>query len=134
MSGMYLSGVDGFGDGSFTWTGSAIKVMLIQSTYAFDSTQQYVSDLGDVISGRSDALTGKFVANKAFGADDTGVISDTQDIPCNALVIYYDTGHDNTSRLIYYCNAAYVGLPIRPAKKQLVQILWSTGENKIFRL
>jgi hypothetical protein len=53
--------------------------------------------------------------------------------PCEAIVIWQDTGVESTSRLIAYIDTASSGLPVTPNGGDIT-IAWDSGANKIFKL
>lgn len=112
--------------------GLDIRVMLVRSTYTYDSTDEFVSDLGSVDNGRSAALGSKTVTNGVFDAADS-TLNAVAANASNALVIFIHTGSDATARLIAYLDDA-VGLPFTPEAAQTCPIVWDNGANKIFAL
>ena len=130
---LFPLGRQGFLDGSIDWDTNDIRVMLVRSTYTYDSTDQYVSDLGSVDNGRTAALTSKTVTNGTADAADTTVTA-TSAVACNALVIFQHTGTDSTARLIAYIDTPSSGLPFTPSASQVVNITWDNGTNRIFTL
>jgi hypothetical protein len=129
---IFPAGREGFLDGSIDWDSMNIKVMLTKSTYTYDPTDKFVTDLGAVDNGRSANLGTKTVTDGVAGAADT-IITATAAVACNALIVFYDTGVDGTARLIAYIDGA-TGLPLTPAVAGVVNIAWDAGVNKIFTL
>jgi hypothetical protein len=107
-----------------------IRVMLVKNTYSYDSTDQYLSDLGSVDNGRSAAFSSKFTTDGIFDAADI-TLTATAGVACNALVIFKHTGADTSARAIAYIDTA-TGLPLTPSTGATVSIAWSNGANKIF--
>lgn len=130
---LFPLGRQGFLDGSIDWDTDDIRVMLVRSTYTYDATDQYVSDLGSVDNGRSSALGSKTVTNGVADAADT-TITATSAVACNALVIFQHTWTDSTARLIAYIDTPSSGLPFTPAASQSVPVAWDNGTNRIFTL
>lgn len=110
-----------------------IRVMLVRSTYTYDSADEFVADLGAVDNGRSAALGSKTVTNGVFDAADT-TITATAAVACNALVYFVHTGADATARLLCYVDTPTSGLPFTPSASQVVNITHDNGANKIFAL
>ena len=125
-------GREGFLAGDLDWDGNDVRVMLVKSTYTFDSTDQFLSDLGSVDNGRTAALGSKTVTNGVADAADTSLTA-TSAVACNALVIFKHTGSDATARVIAYIDTA-TGLPFTPAASGTVNIVWDNASNKIFKL
>ncbi len=132
MSALFDPGREGFLDGSIDWDTGDIRAMLVLSTYTFDATDKFISDLGAVDNGRSAALGTKTVANGVAGAANTSLVA-TAASACNAIILFQHTGSDATARLICYINPA-TGLPLTPAAGGTVNISWDVGANKIFKL
>ncbi len=131
-SALFDPGREGFLDGSIDWDTNDMRVMLVKSTYTFDSADKFISDLGAVDNGRSAALGTKSVTNGVANAANTSLVA-TDAAACNALIVFQHTGVDSTARLIAYIDNA-TGLPFTPAASQTVNISWDTGANKIFKL
>ncbi len=132
MSALFDPGREGFLDGSIDWDTGDIRAMLVLSTYTFDATDKFISDLGAVDNGRSAALGTKTVVNGVAGAANTSLVA-TAASACNAIILFQHTGSDATARLICYINPA-TGLPLTPAAGGTVNISWDVGANKIFKL
>ena len=130
---MFDPGREGFLDGSIDWDTNDIRVMLVLSTYTFDATDKFVSDLGAVDNGRSAALAGKTVTNGVADANDTSLTA-TAATASKALVYFQHTGSDATARLICYVDTPTSGLPFTPSAGQTVNITHDNGANKIFKL
>lgn len=129
---LFNPGREGFLDGSIDWDTGDIRVMLVKSTYTYDATDEFLSDLGSVDNGRSAALGTKAVTDGIADAADTSLTA-TDAAACNALVIFQHTGSDATARVIAYLDTA-TGLPLTPAAGGTVNIAWDSGANKIFKL
>lgn len=123
---------EGILDRTIDMTGD-VRAMLVKSTYAYDDTDVYLSDLGVVDNGRTAALAGKSYASGVFNATDTSLVA-TAAVESDAIIIFQHTGADGTARLIAYIDTPSAGLPCTPAAGQTVNIDWDTGANKIFKL
>lgn len=133
-SALYDKGREGFLDGSIDWDSDTIKVVLVDTAdYTVDLAND--NDLADVASAArvatSAALSSKTVTAGVADAADVTFSSVTGD-PCEALVIYQDTGTEGTSRLIAYIDTA-TGLPVTPNGGD-ISVQWDSGANKIFKL
>lgn len=109
-----------------------VRVMLVRSTYAYDSTDEFVADLGAVDNGRSAALTSKTFTNGFFDAADS-TLNATAANASNALLIFIHTGADATARLIAYLDSV-VGMPFTPEAAQACPITWDNGPSGILAL
>ena len=130
-SALYTSGQSGIGDGTIDLTGD-VRVMLAQSEYVYNTTDQFVSDLGAVDNGRTAALDNPTYVAGLFDADDT-MLTAISTVSCGSLILFQHTGADATARLIGYIDVAN-GLPVIPASGQVVNIAWDNGAHRIFEL
>ena len=131
---LYDHGREGFLDGSIDWDTDDIKTILVDTAdYTVDLAAH--EDLADVagaaIVATSGNLANKTVAAGVADADDITFALVTGD-PCEAIIIYQDTGVAATSRLIAYIDTA-TGLPVTPGGGN-IGIAWDSGANKIFKL
>lgn len=129
---LFSGGREGILDRTIDMTGD-IRVMLVKSTYTFDDTDVYISDLGSVDNGRSAALGSKTYTAGVFDAADTTITASAA-AASNALIVFLHTGNDATARLIAYIDTPSSGLPFTPAASQVVNVAWDNGSNKIFKL
>lgn len=131
---LYDLGRQAFLDGDIDWAANDIKVYLIDTA---DYTVNLATDqFANVIAGAakvatSGNLAGKTSTNGVADANDITFTSVTGD-PCEALVIWQDTGNQATSRLIAYIDTA-TGLPVTPNGNN-IDVIWDSGANKIFKL
>ena len=130
---LFPLGREGFLDGSIDFDTDDIRVMLVRSTYTYDATDKFLSDLGAVDNGRSAALGSKTVTQGVADAADTSLTA-TAANASNALIVFKHTGSDATARLIAYIDTPTSGLPFTPSASQNVPITWDNGANKIFVL
>jgi hypothetical protein len=123
-----------FLDGDLDWSANDIKVYLIDTAdYTVNlATDQFASIIAGAAKVATSAnLAGKTVTNGVADANDITFTSVTGD-PCEALVIWQDTGNQATSRLIAYIDTA-TGLPVTPNGNN-IDVIWDNGANKIFKL
>lgn len=109
-----------------------IRVMLVLSTYTYDATDVFITDLGAVDNGRSGALAGKSVTDGVFDATDS-TLDALASVASNALIIFKHTGADATARVLWYIDSG-VGIPFTPEAAQTCPIVWDNGANKIFKI
>lgn len=131
---LYDKGREGFLDGSIDWDTDTIKCCLVDTAdYTVNlSTHDFLDDVaGAGIVATSSALTSKTVTAGVADAADVTLTAVTGD-PCEAIIIYKDTGSSATSRLIAYIDSA-TNLPVTPNGGDIV-IAWDSGSNKIFKL
>lgn len=74
------------------------------------------------------------LSDPAAGVCDAGDVtfSAVTGDPCEALIIYKDTGTEATSPLLAYIDTA-TGLPVTPNGGNIT-VTWDSGANKIFKL
>ena len=131
---LYDKAREGFLDGSIDWDTDDIRAILIDTAdYTVNlATDDNLDDIpGAARVAVSAALSGKTVVDGVADAADVTFSAVTGD-QCEALVLYKHTGTESTSRLIAYIDSA-TGLPVTPNGGD-IQILWSAGDDKIFRL
>jgi hypothetical protein len=130
---LFNPGREGFLDGTIDWDTGDQRAMLVKSTYTFDGTDKFLSDLGSVDNGRSTSLGTKTVVDGVASAAVTSLTA-TSAVACNAIVVFQHTGSDATARVIAYIDTPSAGLPFTPSAGQTINITWDTGANKIFKL
>lgn len=131
---IYTKAKEAFLGGDIDLLNDTIKVVLIDGAdYTANlSADQFLSDIP--LAARvatSPALSGKSVTAGVFDAADT-TFSLVSGDPCEAVVIYQDTGDEATSRLIDYQSSA-LGLPITPNGAD-IDLAFDNGSSKIFAL
>lgn len=131
---LYDHGREAFLKGEISWSSDNIKVVLVDTAdYTVDiNAHQYLSSVAS--EGRvatSGNLSGKTTTAGVADAGDVTFSAVTGD-PCEALVIYKDTGDAATSPLIAYIDTA-TGLPVTPNGGD-ISIVFDSGSNKVFRL
>jgi hypothetical protein len=139
MSGLYDAGRNGFARGDILWKasgGSTVKAILIDAaSYTVDLAAH--ANLSDVAAGaRIGTAVALTLADPVAGVCDASDISFTglsSPPTVEALILYKDTGVEATSTLIAYIDSATSGLPT-PAGVSQVDVAWSNGANKIFKL
>lgn len=133
---LYTLARQSFLNGEIDWTDNDIKCVLVDTAdYTVNiSTDQYFDDIPSAaVVATSSNFSTKTTTNGVADADDVvfSSVSSTED-PCEALVIYQDTGTPGTSRLIAYIDTA-TGLPVTPNDADIT-VTWDSGANKIFSL
>lgn len=130
---LFNGGREGHLGGVLSFDNDDIRAMLVRSTYTFDATDRFLSDLGAVDNGRSAALSGKSITDGVADAADT-YLNATSAVACNAVIIFKHTGSDATARVIAYVDTVSAGLPFTPSAGQRVDIVWDNGANRIYKL
>ena len=133
-TGLYAKGREAFLKGSISWNSHNIKVALIDAgDYTVNlATHDFLDDVaGAAIVATSSNLASKTTTDGVADAADVTFTAVTGD-PCEALIIYRDSGSAATSELIAYIDN-YAGLPITP-NGQDINLFWPNDSNKIFKL
>jgi hypothetical protein len=103
------------GDVNIELDGSNVKAVLVDlADYTYNAADDFLADIA--AGGRvatSGNLASKTTTNGTFDAADFTFTAVTGD-PCEALVIYIDTGSAATSRLVAYYDTGVTGLPVTP--------------------
>lgn len=133
-SALYAKGREGFLDGSIDWDTNTIKAVLID-TADYTVNLSTHDNLDDVPSGARvgtpQTLGSKTVTDGVADAADITFPAVTGD-PCEAIIIWKDTGTESTSRLIAYIDTA-TGLPVTPNGGDIT-VTFDSGSNRIFKL
>lgn len=116
------------------WLADNIKVTLID--VADYTVNLATHDFYDDVAAAGKVATSGNLASKTA----TAGVADAADVtftavtgdPCEALVIWKDSGVAGTSQLIAYIDTA-TGLPVTPNGGNIT-VTWDNGANKIFKL
>ena len=96
-------------------SGGNVKAVLVDlADYTYSAAHDFLDDIA--VGGRvatSGNLASKTVTNGVFDAADFSFTSVTGD-PCEALVLYVDSGSAATSPLVAYYDTGVTGLPVTP--------------------
>jgi hypothetical protein len=131
---LYGKGRQHFLDADIDWTSDNIKALLVDAAdYTVSiNVDEFLSDIPSGAREETSAnLTGKTSTLGVADSDDpvfAGAVGD----PCEAVVLYKDTGSAATSPLIAYIDTA-TGLPVTPNSGDIT-VQWDSGSNKIFKL
>ena len=132
---LYQLARESFLKGEISYNADNIKTVLVDvADYTVNlATDQFLSSIP--IAARvaiSANLASKTTVDGVADAADVTFSAVTGD-PCEALVIYADTGTAGTSRLIAYIDTATSGFPVTPNGGDIV-VTWDSGADKIFKL
>ena len=122
-------------NGQFNVSSDTLKVLLVTQSYVPNqNVDQFVSNISNShIKVRTGALSG---VTSTLGVLDASNLtySNYDGTSFHALVIYKDTGSDNTSRLLAYIDSAN-GIPFLGINETTdITINWSNGSSKIISL
>jgi len=129
---LYPKGREAFLAGDLDWDANNIKVVLVDTTYVYSDSHQYLSsiDSGDRVATSGNLASKTVTDGVADAADVTfSAVSGNQ---VTQFVIYQDSGSAATSRLIAHIDTAS-GLPLTPNGGDIT-ITWDNGASKIFKL
>ncbi len=102
-------------DGTTDLDASNVKAVLVDlADYTYSSAHDFLDDV--LVAARvatSGNLASKTTTNGTFDAADFTFTAVTGD-PCEALIIYIDTGTAATSRLVAFYDTGVTGLPVTP--------------------
>lgn len=118
---------------SLTSNTTTVKVSLINSDVeVFNSTDQFYDDI-TVANGviATTTLANTSVTNGVLDGDNLVFETVEDEIECEALLFWIDTGNTATSRLVAWMDTNIDGLPITPDGSN-VDVTWST--SGIFKL
>lgn len=123
-----------FLSGQINWIGQTFRVLLVDTDH-YGAVPGVDRHLADIPIAARIATSGPFAHPSALNgvalADDVTVNAVAGPV-IRAIVIFHDTGNDNTAELICYVDTG-IGLPWNPQGGNVV-IHWDRGPNGIFRL
>lgn len=133
---IYGKAKQAFLNGQINVGSNSLKILLINSTVytPAQNQDQFVSDIPLLaIKKRSNTLTNVTSTLGVLDADNL-FIPDHDGSAFNSLVIYHNSGSDNSSRLIAYIDTS-LGLPFTGSSSSIpITIVWDDGPNKIISL
>ena len=108
-----------------------VKVALIDTNdVAYNAAHDFYDDVSAATVGTPQTIGTTTVTNGLFDGDNVTFTAVTGD-PCEALIIYIDTGVAGTSRLVAYIDTGVTGLPVTPNGGDIT-ITWNA--SGIFQL
>lgn len=111
---IYPSARAAFLGASINMSTDTIKVALVDlADYAYSDAHDFYDDVSVAVVGTPQTLGSKTLTGGAFDAADVTFPTVSGD-PCEALVIYKDTGTPATSALIAFIDTGVTGLPVTP--------------------
>lgn len=132
-SGLYASAKKKILDADIDLLVDTIKCVLIDAAdYTVDlATHDFLDDVAaGARVGTAQTLASPSTTAGVFDATDAVFTSVTGD-PCEAIIIWKDTGDEATSALIAYIDIS--ATPVTPNGGNIT-IVWDSGANKIFKL
>ena len=139
MNAVYDKARQSFLDAQIPWSSGNMKAVLVQTTggsaYTVNlATHQFLTDVsvGSRIGTTGNLMSKSSTTGVAGSADVATFVTSTPALVGGAVILYYDTGVEATSRLIAYIDTA-VGLPITTDGSN-VAVTWGAIDPKIFKL
>lgn len=123
-----------FLQGDLSWSADNIRAVLVDTaTYTFSAAHRHLADIDAEarVGSLSPYFTNKTTTDGVADADDIEFVS-VLGQSVEALVIFQDSGDEDTSVLIAYIDTA-IGLPFLP-QNQNTTVQWDNGPNRIFVL
>lgn len=129
---LYDKGREGFLDGSIDWDTDNIKVVMLNSAYAFSQTHDNLDDISAfaIVDGTSGNLASKTKTNGVADAADVVIAAPNPSDELGSVVVFKDTGTPATSRLIAYYDQ---GLPMT-LDGSAFTIEWPSSTNRMFKI
>lgn len=127
---LYTSASKKIFEGVYNWVSDNFDVLLLPSSYAFDATDVFISDLG-TITARV-AVAGKTNVDGVLDATDPVFTSVASGSTIGSLVIAKNTGSDATSPLLLHENTL-LGLPYTTDGGN-IKFFWNDGAEKILKV
>lgn len=91
-----------------------VKAALIDTAdYTYNAAHDFWDDASAGVVGTPQTIANTTVTNGLFDGDNVTFTAVTGD-PCEAIIIYIDTGSAATSRLVAYIDTGVTGLPVTP--------------------
>ncbi len=91
-----------------------VKAALIDlADYTYSSAHDMWDDASAAVVGTPQTIANTTVTNGLFDGDNVTFSAVSGD-PCEAIIIYIDTGTPSTSRLVAFLDTGVTGLPVTP--------------------
>lgn len=106
-------------------TGTVTATLVDLADYTYSAAHQYISDVPAAARVASETIGTKTYTAGVFDGADTTFTAVTGD-PCEALVVWIDTGVEGTSQLVAYFDTGVTGLPVTPNGGD-ISTLWNAS-------
>lgn len=127
---LYTEGAQKIFEAVFNWVGDNYDALLLPSSYAFDATDVFISDLGTIT--KRVALASKTNVDGVLDAADVTFAAVAAGSTVGSLVIAKNTGSDATSPLLLH-DSAVLGLPYATTGGDIT-LKWNDGAAKIIKM
>lgn len=123
-----------FGNKLLDWVNDDHRIVLLDGTYVYNDTDEFHSDLTGILATSAN-LTGETNVLGVMDADDVTLSAVAGGDTINYVVVYHWSGSSATSRLLcFFDRLATAELIDVETDGGNVQVRWSNGSTKIFRL
>lgn len=112
--------------GSPTISGTLKVVLIDTADYTYDPAHDFYSDASAGAVGTPTTLASQTYVDGLLDAVNTTIPEVTGD-PCEALILFLDTGTPSTSRLVAYMDNGVTGLPVTPNGGDIVLVWDESG-------
>jgi len=103
------------GDSNIDIENGTVKVALIDTNdVAYNAAHDFYDDISAAVVGTPQTLSTNTVTDGVFDSATNPTFTAVTGDPCEALIIYIDTGVAGTSRLVAYLDTGVTGLPVTP--------------------
>lgn len=132
----YPKGREGFAGGDVAWDSDTIKLVAVDSGYAYSSAHDFLDDVGGGARvATSAAFTGKSITDGVLDADDVTLASLPVGDTITGIIVYQDTGSEATSRLLMFFDTKADTTPISVATNGGdIVITWSNSSTRIAQI
>lgn len=130
---IYPKALEAFLGGDLDWDADTFNVVMLDvADYTYSAAHEFLDDVpSGARVGTPQTLASKTKTDGVADAADATFPAVTGD-PCEALLIYQDSGVEGTSRLVAYIDSV-TGMPVTPSGADIT-VRWSSGANRIFKL
>lgn len=128
---LFPKGAEKMLSGAIDMTTATIKAVIVPSSYTYDSTDEFLSDLGTTL-GTAVTTTAKTVTGGVFDCADITFSAVAGGSTAKAVVYYKDTGSAATSPVIYYQDTI-TGWPLATNGGDIT-VQQDSGAYKVFAL
>lgn len=106
-------------------TGTLKAVLIDTADYTYNAAHDFYDDVSAGAVGTPGTIGSKTYTNGLLDGADVTFTAVTGD-PCEAIIIFLDTGVAGTSRLVAYLDTGVTGLPVTPNGGD-ISITWNAS-------
>jgi hypothetical protein len=105
--------------------GTVVAVLIDLADYTYSAAHEFYSSASAGAVGTPQTIGTKTYTSGTFDGADVTFTAVTGD-PCEAIIVFIDTGSAATSRLVAYFDTGVTGLPVTPNGGN-IQITWNAS-------